>query len=39
MDVESTADRFVGIDVSKARVGVHVRPDGAAFGRAPTRKV
>jgi transposase len=32
MDVETTADRFVGIDVSKARVDVHVRPDGAAFG-------
>lgn len=30
MDVE-TADRFVGIDVSKARVEVHVRPDGIAF--------
>lgn len=30
MDVE-TADRFVGIDVSKARVDVHVRPDGIAF--------
>ena len=24
MDVETTADRFVGIDVSKARVDVHV---------------
>ena len=24
MDVESTAERFVGIDVSKARVDVHV---------------
>ena len=32
MDVETTADRFVGIDVSKARVDVHVRPDGTAFG-------
>src|SRR6516165_2621230 len=31
MDVETTADRFVGIDVSKARVDVHVRPDGTAF--------
>ena len=31
MDVESTADRFVGIDVSKARVDVHVRPEGTAF--------
>lgn len=30
MDVE-TADRFVGIDVSKARVDVHIRPDGTAF--------
>jgi hypothetical protein len=25
MDVETTADCFVGIDVSKARVDVHVR--------------
>jgi transposase len=33
MDVETT-DRFVGIDVSKARVDVHVRPDGTAFGCA-----
>jgi transposase len=32
MDVKTTADRFVGIDVSKARVDVHVRPDGTAFG-------
>src|ERR1700694_4177813 len=34
MDVETKADRFVGIDVSKARVDVHVRPDGSAFGCA-----
>jgi transposase len=34
MDVESKAARFVGIDVSKARVDVHVRPDGTAFGCA-----
>ena len=34
MDVDTTADRFVGIDVSKARVDVHVRPDGTAFGCA-----
>ena len=34
MDVETTADRFVGIDVSKARVDVHVRPDGTAFASA-----
>ena len=34
MDVESTAERFVGIDVSKARVDVHVRPDGIVFGCA-----
>ena len=34
MDVETTADRFVGIDVSKARVDVHVRPDGTALGCA-----
>jgi transposase len=25
------ADRFVGIDVSKARVDVHVQPEGTAF--------
>ena len=34
MDVETKADRFVGIDVSKARVDVQVRPDGTAFGCA-----
>ena len=34
MDVKTTADRFVGIDVSKARVDVHIRPDGKAFGCA-----
>jgi transposase len=34
MDVETKTDRFVGIDVSKARVDVHVRPDGHAFGCA-----
>ena len=34
MDVETTADRFVGIDVSKARVDVHVRPDGTALWSA-----
>jgi transposase len=34
MDVATAAERFVGIDVSKARVDVHVRPDGAAFGCA-----
>jgi transposase len=34
MDVEIMAERFVGIDVSKARVDVHVRPDGTAFGSA-----
>ena len=34
MDVETTAERFVGIDVSKARVDVHVRPDGTVFGCA-----
>jgi hypothetical protein len=37
MDVETTADRFVGIDVSKARVDVHVRPDGTAFFSATAR--
>lgn len=34
MDAKATADCFVGIDVSKARVDVHVRPDGVAFGMA-----
>ena len=34
MDVASKTDRFVGIDVSKVRVDVQVRPDGAAFGCA-----
>ncbi len=34
MDVETGADRFVGIDVSKARVDVHVRPDGTEPCRA-----
>jgi len=28
MDAKTEADRFIGIDVSKARVDVHVRPDG-----------
>ncbi len=31
MDEPTTADRFVGIDVSKGRVDVHVRPDGTGF--------
>jgi transposase len=31
MESKSVADRFVGIDVSKSWVDVHVRPDGAAF--------
>ena len=31
MDKPPAADRFVGIDVSKGRVDVHVRPDGTAF--------
>jgi hypothetical protein len=31
MDVETKADCFVGIDISKARVDVDVRPAGAAF--------
>ena len=34
MNVATAADRFVGIDVSKARADVHVRPDGMAFGCA-----
>jgi len=31
MDAKTQADRFIGIDVSKARVDVHVRPDGIVF--------
>lgn len=31
MDKPPAADRFIGIDVSKGRVDVHVRPDGTAF--------
>jgi transposase len=31
MDQPPAADRFVGIDVSKGRVDVHVRPDASAF--------
>lgn len=31
MESTHAADRFVGIDVSKSWVDVHVRPDGAAF--------
>ena len=31
MESKPAADRFVGIDVSKSWVDVHVRPDGAAF--------
>jgi transposase len=31
MEKMPAADRFVGIDVSKGRVDVHVRPDGTAF--------
>jgi transposase len=38
MGVEATADRFVGIDVSKAGVDVHVRPDGTAFFSATDRE-
>jgi transposase len=34
MDAETKTDRFVGIDVSKARVDVYIRPDGTAFGCA-----
>ena len=34
MDGKTEAERFVGIDVSKARVDVHVRPDGTAFWSA-----
>jgi transposase len=31
MDAKTEADRFIGIDVSKARVDVHVRSEGSAF--------
>ena len=31
MDKPSTTDRSVGIDVSKHRVDVHVRPDALVF--------
>ena len=31
MESKPAADRFVGIDVSKSWVDVHVRPDGTAF--------
>jgi len=31
MDAKTEADRFIGIDVSKARVDVHVRPEGSVF--------
>jgi transposase len=31
MESMPAADRFVGIDVSKSWVDIHVRPDGAAF--------
>jgi transposase len=31
MDAKTEADRFIGIDVSKARVDVHVRPEGTVF--------
>jgi transposase len=34
MDVETTADRFVGIGISKARVDVHIRPSSNGFGCA-----
>ena len=34
MDQPPAADRFVGIDVSKGRVDVHVRPDASAFSCA-----
>jgi hypothetical protein len=39
MDVETMADRFVGIDVSKARVDVLVRPMARHLAAPPTRKV
>ena len=31
MEKTPAADRFVGIDVSKSWVDIHVRPDGTAF--------
>ena len=32
MDSKTTVDRFVGIDVAKNSLEVHVRPDKLAFG-------
>lgn len=34
VESKSETERFVGIDVSKARVDVHIRPEGQAFGGA-----
>jgi transposase len=31
MDAKTEADRFIGIDVSKARVDLHVRPESSVF--------
>jgi hypothetical protein len=39
MDVETTADRFVGIDVSKARVDVQSDRMALRLVALPTRKV
>jgi hypothetical protein len=35
MDAKTEADRFIGIDVSKARVDVHVRPEGSCSVARP----
>jgi len=32
MDKEATQHRYVGIDVGKHRIEIHIRPDGIAFG-------
>jgi transposase len=32
MDKQATPDRYVGIDVGKDRIEVHIHPDGIAFG-------
>jgi transposase len=38
MDKQATPDRYVGIDVGKDRIEVHIRPDGIAFGCATDTK-
>ena len=34
MDKQAEPDRYVGIDVGKDRIEVHIRPDGISFGCA-----